>query len=56
MNGGGLMLDNYKESQEIAYSLLMNSIKKNKLSHAYLFNANNNEFAMDFIYAFIKNE
>lgn len=54
MNGGGLMLDNYKESQEIAYSLLMNSIKKNKLSHAYLFNANNNEFAMDFIYAFIK--
>ena len=36
------MLDDYKNSQEIAYSLLVNTIKKNKLSHAYLFETNNN--------------
>jgi len=54
LNGGGIMLDDYKISQEVAYSLLINSIKKNKLSHAYLFNSNNNDNVMDFVLAFIK--
>lgn len=48
------MLDDYKNSQEVAYSLLVNAIKKNKLSHAYLFNANGNDNVMDFVFAFIK--
>ena len=48
------MLDDYKESQEVAYFLLLNAIKKNKLSHAYLFNANNYDNVMDFVFAFIK--
>ena len=54
LNGGGVMLDDYKVSQEVAYSLLLNALKKNKLSHAYLFNSNNNDNVMNFIYAFIK--
>lgn len=48
------MLDDYKFSQEVAYSLLLNAINKNKLSHAYLFNSNGNDNIMNFVYAFIK--
>lgn len=54
LNGGGVMLDDYKNSQEVAYSLLINSIKKNKLSHAYLFNSNSNDNVMAFVMAFVK--
>ena len=47
-------MDDYKNIQEVAYSLLVNSIKKNKLSHAYLINANNYDKCYDFVKAFIK--
>ena len=48
------MLDDFKESQDIAYSLLTNSMLNGKLSHAYLINANHYEFAYDFVLAFVK--
>lgn len=48
------MLDDFKESQSIAFSLLKNSIESGKLSHAYLIDANNNEDALDFVFAFVK--
>lgn len=48
------MLDDFKESQNVAYSLLVNAIACNKLSHAYLINANYNEEAYDFVMAFVK--
>lgn len=48
------MLDDFKESQFVAYSLLTNAIKNNKLSHAYLIDANHYEEAFDFVLAFIK--
>lgn len=48
------MLDKYKDSQFVAYSLLSNAIKNNKLSHAYLIDANHYEEAFDFVLAFIK--
>ena len=48
------MLNDYKNIQEVAYSLLINSIKKNKLSHAYLINANNYDKCYDFVKAFVK--
>ena len=35
------MLDKYKDSQFVAYSLLFNAIKNNKLSHAYLIETRN---------------
>ena len=48
------MLDDYKDIQDIAYSLLVNSIFKEKLSHAYLVNANNYDKCYDFVKAFVK--
>lgn len=48
------MLDDFKDSQFIAYSLLSNAIKNNKLSHAYLFDTNHFEESFDFILAFVK--
>lgn len=48
------MLDDFKESQFIAYSLLSNAIKNDKLSHAYLIDTNNYENALDFVLAFVK--
>ena len=48
------MLDDFKNSQFIAYSLLCNALKKEKLSHAYLIDANNFEEAFDFVLAFVK--
>lgn len=46
------MLDDYKQEQPIAYKILMNSIKKNRCSHAYLFEtkhyANKKKFALAF--------
>lgn len=48
------MLDDYKDIQSVAYSLLVNSISKNKLSHAYLINANNYDKCYDFIMSFVK--
>lgn len=48
------MFDNFKDSQFVAYSLLCNSIRNNKLSHAYLIDGNNNECAFDFVLALVK--
>ena len=48
------MFDDFKDNQFIAYSLLSNSIKNNKLSHAYLIDGNNNEYAFDFVMSFVK--
>lgn len=48
------MLDKYKEEQPILYNLLTNAIKNDKLSHAYLFETNNNPNSLDIIYSFVK--
>lgn len=48
------MFDDFKDSQFVAYSLLCNSIRNNKLSHAYLIDGNNNECAFDFVLALVK--
>ena len=48
------MLEYYKDTQFVAYSLLCNSIKNNKLSHAYLIDANNYDKSFDFVLDFVK--
>ncbi len=48
------MLEIYKDEQPILYNLLTNAIKNNKLSHAYLFETNDNPNSLDIIYSFIK--
>lgn len=48
------MLDDFKNSQFIAYSVLNNAIKNNKLSHAYLIDANYYEESFDFVLSFVK--
>lgn len=48
------MLDDFKDSQFIAYSLLTNAIKNKKISHAYLIDANHYEESYDFILSFVK--
>lgn len=47
------MLDEYKESQSIVYNQLKNILSSN-LSHAYLFNTNDNVFSEKIIISFIK--
>lgn len=48
------MFDDFMDSQKIAYSLLTNSIKNGKLSHAYLIDGNNNENSFDFVLSLAK--
>lgn len=48
------MLDDFKETQFIAYKMITNSIKKNKTSHAYLIETNGYSKKMDFALAFAK--
>lgn len=48
------MLEKYKDEQPILYNLLSNAIKNDKLSHAYLFETNNNSNSLDIIYSFVK--
>ncbi len=48
------MLDDYLLDQPIAVKILKNSIKKNKLVHAYLFETNGYDKIESFILAFIK--
>lgn len=43
------MFDDYADSQDVAYTLLKNSLNSNRLSHAYLINAN---YAVD-VYQFV---
>ena len=49
-----MYFDDFEDNQSVSYSLLKNSLLKEKLSHAYLIDANYNENAYDFIIAFIK--
>ena len=48
------MLDNFKSQQPIAYKIITNSIKNDRLSHAYLFETNGYKFSKDFIISFVK--
>lgn len=48
------MLDDYREKQTILYNIMMNEIKKNHISHAYLIDENNNNESFDIVMAFIK--
>ena len=48
------MLEEFKTTQNIAYNVIVNSVSKNKISHAYLFDTNSYPKAMDFIMAFVK--
>ena len=48
------MLDTYKETQKIIYQTIINSVKKNKLSHAYLIELNNSIYGLDFALAISK--
>ena len=46
------MLEEFKDIDTIVYRQLYNGLKK--LSHAYLFNLNNNVYAEDMIMSFVK--
>ena len=48
------MLDTYKNGQPVAYNIMINAINNDKLSHAYLFNTNDNDDAIDIIFSFVK--
>ena len=48
------MLDDFKEEQKIAYKILTNAIKNNKLSHAYLFETNGYKNKRQFLLSFAK--
>lgn len=48
------MLEKYKNEQPYTYKILKNSIEKDKLSHAYLFETNDYSKSYDFILSFIK--
>ena len=48
------MLDDYKSEQPIVYKILTNSIKKNKCSHAYLFELNGYSKGLDLAISFAK--
>ncbi len=48
------MLDEYKNEQKIAYQIMDNAIKKDKVSHAYLLEANGYPKKNDFAIAFAK--
>ena len=48
------MLDDYCEKQAMAYNLMINEIKKDHISHAYLIDENNYCESFDMVIAFIK--
>lgn len=48
------MLDEYQNTQKIVYKTLINQIKNNKYSHAYLFEANGNPDAFSLVLSFAK--
>lgn len=49
-----MVLDDFKNEQAIIYKYLINSIKKNKNSHAYIIECNGYVKGLDFAMAFIK--
>jgi len=48
------MLDDYKDQQPIVYKMLINAIKKNRNSHAYLFEIHGNSKALEIVLSFVK--
>lgn len=48
------MLDDYSNDQSISYRILVNALKNEKLSHAYLFETNNYSKGFDLALAFSK--
>ena len=48
------MLDEFKLDQQVVYKTLINSVKNNKCSHAYLIESNEYSKALDFALAFAK--
>ena len=48
------MLDEFKLDQQVVYKTLINSVKNNKCSHAYLIESNGYSKALDFALAFAK--
>lgn len=48
------MLDNYKLTQTVAYKTLINAVKKNKFSHAYLFETHGYAKSLDLVLSFVK--
>lgn len=48
------MLDNYIKNQSISYNILNNSIKNNRVSHAYLIETQGNNYGFDFALSFAK--
>ena len=48
------MFDEYKDKQSIAYNVLLQEIKNNTISHAYLVDENGNSDAFNFVLAFVK--
>ena len=48
------MLDDYKDKQTLAYNIMKNEILSNHISHAYLFDENNNIDSFNIVIAFAK--
>ena len=48
------MFDDFKDSQELVYNIIINSVKKNRISHAYLVDGNNNSDGFSFVMALVK--
>ena len=48
------MLDDYKLNQPVAYKMLVNAVKKNKFSHAYLFETHGYAKSLDLVLSFVK--
>ncbi|MCM1370439.1 MAG: AAA family ATPase [Clostridium sp.] len=49
-----MMLDDYLSNQKIAYKMITNSVKKNRISHAYLVESSNNMRSFGFALSFAK--
>lgn len=48
------MLEDYKDKQFVAYNIMINAIKNNSISHAYLIDENGYCEAFNFVLAFVK--
>jgi len=48
------MLDDYIKEQPVAHKILINAVKKNKYSHAYLFETHGYSKSLDLVLSFVK--
>ncbi len=48
------MLDDFKETQSVAYNVMVNEINNNMVSHAYLIDENGNKESFNIVIAFVK--